>query len=310
MIGRILNKVRRTLNGPEPWEGIPTMLHPNELRNLQQRAARVQGYGQVVDLGTWLGGSTSALASGLAKATKAVDAGVRVHAFDQFLVDEFSKRNKKIPQIQSLEIGDSFLPVFRQHLSKWSSLVEIHEGDAGSKKWTHGPIELMHIDVMKSWELAEHVHAEFFPALIPGKSVIIHQDYAHYWTAWIHPLMFRLRDHFEPLGLVEDSTSFMFRLKTAIPPELLRPRNGAAAFTRAEVDEAFEWSRNLISARSMHRSCVDAAWSMYYFHLGDTVRSLDIYQKAKVEEDQRLKEIPGTRRSELHQMERLLGLAG
>jgi len=57
------------------------------------------GEGSIADLGTWLGGSTAALAAGLSENSTPASTKRRVHAYDLFLVDDFSKEQKLIPEI-------------------------------------------------------------------------------------------------------------------------------------------------------------------------------------------------------------------
>jgi len=158
------------------------------------------GEGSIADLGTWLGGSTAALAAGLSENSTPASTKRRVHAYDLFLVDDFSKEQKLIPEIQQLNIGDSFLPTFLKYMGPWKDRVEAHQGDLTQQNWVGDPIELMHVDIMKNWDLTNHVWSEFYPSLIPGRSTIIHQDFAHYWTGWNHIHPYRMREFLEPCG--------------------------------------------------------------------------------------------------------------
>ena len=46
--------------------------------------------------------------------------------------------------------------------------------------WTGGPIEILFIDLAKSWDLNRWVLTKTFPRLIPGHSVVIQQDWVHF----------------------------------------------------------------------------------------------------------------------------------
>ena len=48
-----------------------------------------------------------------------------------------------------------------------------------------GPIKILLVDAMKSSELAKAITMNFFPSLLEGV-LLIHQDYKHYFTPWIH----------------------------------------------------------------------------------------------------------------------------
>lgn len=74
---------------------------------------------------------------------------------------------------------------------------------------------------MKSWELANSVLRNFFPALRPGLSLVHHQDFVHFFTPWIHLIMYRLREYFEPYAYVREG-SYIFRYRKEILPSFSR----------------------------------------------------------------------------------------
>ena len=120
---------------------------------------------------------------------------------------------------------------------------------------------------MKSWDLANSVLREFYPSLLPGVSHIIHQDFAHLYTPWIHLTHFRLREYFVPMYEVPMSGSVVFRLEKAIPGELLEHTYAPGDFTSDEVNAAFDYSLSLVSAEK-HASIV-AAKVMHYVNIGN-----------------------------------------
>jgi hypothetical protein len=53
---------------------------------------------------------------------------------------------------------------------------------------------------------------QFFPALVPGVSTLVHQDFASRSRLhWIHSSMYLLREHLEFAGGVEQGASACFR---------------------------------------------------------------------------------------------------
>lgn len=303
-IRRIVRNIIRPL---KPWQRIPTMLHPNELRNLHDRAKEVKGAGLIADLGTWLGGSTGALAAGISANDSPATAKVKVHAYDLFLVDDFSKEQKLIPEIQQLNIGDSFLPTFLKHMAPWKNRVEAHQGDLTQQQWVGGPIELMHVDIMKNWDLTNHVSSAFYPHLIPGRSIIIHQDFAHYWTGWIHLHLYRLRNYLEPVQHVPHTSSFVFRLRTVIPAEALNRKVSPDDLDPTEVAAAFEWSRSIMPKDAVQRFTIDAAEAMLCYHLGDKARCAALTKKATEAESEFKRQFPDhIGRSELRLVQRFV----
>jgi len=72
----------------------------------------------------------------------------------------------------------------------------------------------------KSWSLNQFVLRHFFSALIPGKSIIIQQDFVYFHGYWIHITMGRLSAYFELLDLVFGASA-VYRLIKPIPQWLL-----------------------------------------------------------------------------------------
>lgn len=96
-------------------------------------------------------------------------------------------------------------------------------GDLLSMRWNGRPAELLFIDVAKSWDLNGWVLRHWFPALLPGKSVIVQQDYVyfhHFHQYWIALTMSWLRDYFER-GEEVFGASVVFQSSAPIPAEKL-----------------------------------------------------------------------------------------
>ena len=86
-------------------------------------------------------------------------------------------------------IGASFRPAFDANIAPWARYVEVHEGDACAIGWSGEPIEVLFLDMVKTWQLNDLVLAQFLPCLIPGRSVIVQQDYLWGYGHWIHLTM-------------------------------------------------------------------------------------------------------------------------
>jgi hypothetical protein len=228
-------------------------------------ATTYTGAGAIVDLGCFVGSSTIALAEGLADKRKHSDA--KVHAYDRFLWDEFlqtwwNKKGFPPPRIS----GDSFLPEFRRRTSPWKDQIIVHQEDLNTARWDKTPIEFLFIDAMKSPELAEAITRAFFPYLISGFSYVAHQDFAHFFTSWIHLLQFKLRNCFEAVAYVPKSSTVVFRcLKTPTADDLnLLCLSNA---TSTEIEAAFDYSLGLVSEDE--KPSIMAAKAMAYIHRGD-----------------------------------------
>lgn len=178
---------------PPEAAAVPTMLSLRE-RQLLHWLARyhVSGAGRIVDGGCFLGGSTAALASGLAARTdtewKNTPWKKTIVAYDMFRVEDYTLQYFG-DYFPDKTIGASFRPVFAQQIAPWVQHVEVKEGDARKKGWNGDPIEVLFLDFVKTWPMNDFVLKSFFRRLIPGRTVIIQQDYLWGYGHWNHITM-------------------------------------------------------------------------------------------------------------------------
>lgn len=218
---------------PAASANVPTMLIEDELRLLNYLAQDVYtGAGAIVDAGSFLGGSTVALAEGLRRNHRWTRNAAQkpIHSYDRFEVEEWT-RGIYFPQ--ETPEGTSFREKFDQNIARYSDLVEVHAGDIREHPWNGGAIEILFIDVAKHWRVCDWVTWQFFPHLIPGRSFVVQQDYLyHHWVAWLHVTMELYADYFEYVCDTEMNSAVFLNTK-AIPPDVLR-RNSVESLT---VDE-------------------------------------------------------------------------
>jgi hypothetical protein len=63
--------------------------------------------------------------------------------------------------------------------------------------WSGDPIEILFVDLAKTWALNSWVVAKTFPCLIPSVSVVVQQDWVHFNEYWVHITMAYFADRFE-----------------------------------------------------------------------------------------------------------------
>jgi SAM-dependent methyltransferase len=217
---------------PPACANVPTMLVPDELRLLHHLAQDVYtGAGAIVDAGAFLGGSTVALAEGLRRnrhwradmaGTSAGPASRPIHSYDRFEVEDWT-RGVYFPE--DTPAGTSFLERFERNIAPYRDLVEVHAGDIVDQTWSGGPIEILFIDVAKHWTVCDWVTWQFFPHLIPGRSVVVQQDYLyHHWVGWLHVTMELYADYFEYVCDTEVN-SVVFLNTKRIPESVLRQKS-------------------------------------------------------------------------------------
>ena len=194
---------------PETLAGalaVPSMLSFEESQLYHWLGRRAAGIGATVDLGAFAGGSAARLLSGLS-------AGGRpnhLHAYDHFTADAAARARHLTPGGVALTDQNDIMPLVEILLRPWAGQYTLHRGDIATQTWTGGPIEILAIDAAKNTASADHIAATFFPALVPGRSIVIHQDFLHARQPWLCVQMQHLAGHFVPLAQVaEDCVVFL-----------------------------------------------------------------------------------------------------
>lgn len=214
-----------------PWAGIsaddmaaglavPSMLSPEESQLYHWLGRSVRGTGATVDLGAFAGGSAARLLSGLALSGQPH----HLFAYDHFR-SSAAVWAKHLPghPVPATDDND-ILPIARQHLAPWAGQATLVPGDIATSRWTGGPIEILAVDAAKGSAIADHIAAEFFPALVAGRSVLIHQDYLMPAQPWLPAQMVMLADHFLPMAKVAKDCVAFLCLSPPTPEALIAAR--------------------------------------------------------------------------------------
>src|ERR671930_2445451 len=214
----LISRPWRDVTLPRDAVGIPTMLSKSERRLLYSLARDYcSSEGAIVDAGCFLGGSTAALLAGVRD--RPGPPVRRVESYDLFRIEAFTVP-KFFADDASARVGDTFRPRFDAHVSRFDIPHVVHEGDITKIGWSGGPIDVLFLDVLKSWEINDAVLRDFFPSLVPGRSVIVHQDYGWGDTPWI-PITVELMR--ESLVLVDwmEWGSHVFFVERELPADVL-----------------------------------------------------------------------------------------
>jgi len=190
-----------------PAAAVPSMLEPEErLHYLWLAADWARGMGAIIDLGSFVGGSAACFAQGLVRAGR----DGRVHLFDRFRASEATKARFLYPAGIPPFPGTDTLPLVRRLMAPWQDRTSINAGDLADQRWRGGAVEVLAVDVAKSADLADHVAAEFYPALIPGHSVVVQQDFLHDMQPWLPAQAELFADFLTPLARVaRDCVTFL-----------------------------------------------------------------------------------------------------
>jgi predicted O-methyltransferase YrrM len=213
---------------------VPTMLTLEEQRMLAWVAEHRPHPGAAVcDLGSFLGGSTVALAQGIRNSQQPT----KLHAFDRFRMREQGKEKFLYAKGYPRFAGDSVVHVVRDYLAQFEDLVELHAGELGEQRWTGDPISILFIDISKRWETNDFILTEFFPCLLSG-SIVVQQDFFFIRNPWLHSTMHKLRHKIAYAGATERNSAIFEVSETPSRAEIescLR-RNTPNADVSAAID--------------------------------------------------------------------------
>jgi hypothetical protein len=109
----------------------------------------------------------------------------------------------------------------------------VHQGDILESRWSGRPIEILFLDVCITRDIWGHMLREYFPSLMPGVSLVVHQDWHHPFLPYLHVVQEFLADYFE-VAAAKASDSAVFRLVDRIPDARLKE---AAAYRFSPADE-------------------------------------------------------------------------
>jgi hypothetical protein len=250
---------------------IPSMITEDEALYLHWLArCRYRGLGAIVDGGPLLGGSTVALAEGLRRNAQVSERRGRIHSYDLFEYTPLMTRvfrGRKAPAP-----GASLLAEFQRNVQPWHDSIVVYPGDVCDRQWTGGPIEILFIDLAKTWDIQRHLLREFFPHLVPGVSVVVQQDYFFVSCYWIHLVMEALSPYFRISAMPEGPT-LAFDLVAPIPPHLLE-RDYEHAFTRDDAVALMD--RSLARFTGTHRLVAETAKVSLLLAYGDVTGAAQV----------------------------------
>jgi hypothetical protein len=152
------------------------------------------------------------------------------------------------------QVGDSFRARFDANVGAFSAPHVVQEGDITQLGWSGENIDVLFLDVLKSPAINDAVLRDFFPSLVPGRSVIVHQDYGWGYTPWIPITVELMRDSLVLIDWMEWG-SHVFFLEAEVPPELIE--NGVAGL---ELDTRFDLVEQAIArAEGWVRGMIEVA---------------------------------------------------
>jgi hypothetical protein len=204
------------------------------------------GEGKIVELGCWLGAVTLALARGVA-ANPNAQRKRPIESFDRFRWEPWMTPIAERLGCARVADGESFFHLAGANIAPYAGLVNLRQKDLLEPFRFSQAIEFLFVDAMKSWDLAHAIVRTFFPKLIPGRSLLVHQDFGYFGpiVATNHILMWLLRDRCMPVYHVPGSCSVVFFVTGPLERREL-PELSAEAVTPDMAEAAWAYSMGIV----------------------------------------------------------------
>jgi hypothetical protein len=217
-----VNDRSKCIRESKPWNGItvpPEIYYPRGMIGHEERRmlywlsnCYYVGEGLVVDAGAYAGASAFCLAAGMSRSRVSSGPLSRVMSYDLFkAVDQYVARAIS-NDFHKISVGDSYLDVFKYQTALYANIVDIFAGDFLEAPVPGAQIEILFVDVAKSPNLNQHVATQYISRLIPGRSILVQQDYYHCWHPYMQITMEALADYFELVDPLVTNQSRMWKL--------------------------------------------------------------------------------------------------
>ena len=195
---------------PSDIPKLPGMISEAEGRYLYWLTSeQYTGKGAVVEIGSWLGRSTTYLASGL----RSNSFGTKLHCFDHF---KWSKTWNHTTQIEMPDKAD-FLPIFLNNIESYRDIIEVYRTRMRDLSWIGGPVEILFLDAPKRLSDISSVLTAFSKYLIPKISIVVWQDFLHGPSFEIAASISNLYKYLKPLHTVTSGCTVSFRVSKVFP---------------------------------------------------------------------------------------------
>jgi hypothetical protein len=169
---------------------VPSMQPPETLRYFKWLGRQLEGRGEVVELGCWLGAGSVALAEGLAEGPAR---GRHVYAYDAFRWTRWmgrfaaAKLQTRFPDLGKLSGGDDILPLYRELCGDYEQALRPargklytaaeERGETPPVDWDGAPVELLIYGLELGFEKLQAAWELFSPSFIAGRTIFVIDSY-------------------------------------------------------------------------------------------------------------------------------------
>ena len=185
------NKLQASvLEAQTPWQDIelqtpkiPGMITDEERQYYAYIGQFYSGKGEVVELGPWLGRSTSCILVGLLE--NQMFSGKRLHVFDDFVwrarwMKNFVEKDEQLENHQDFRhLFDKYTGPFKDHMLVKRRKITTYDGNenVAQLEWSGQPVEILYVDCGRLYHTNEAWYQIFSKAFIPNTTLIVMQDW-------------------------------------------------------------------------------------------------------------------------------------
>lgn len=140
--------------------------------------------GAIIDGGSFIGASTTAFAEGLRQSPLTEsERWKRIWSYDLFratpvMASHYLKGRGILP-------GGSFRHIYDANIKDVAPYIQTYEGDMLTAPRPDGPVAILFLDVVWSWDAARKLADQFYPLLHAKRSILIHQDFVYPFYPWV-----------------------------------------------------------------------------------------------------------------------------
>jgi hypothetical protein len=166
------------------------MLHEESYKYYKWLGKNHEGVGAIVELGCWMGATTSCVMEGLLenKGTHKKE----IYVFDSFKWSMQMQMFQKFKALKNrnLKEGDTFLPFFKKYCSRYLDNIHVAESwlytDENTERslppvsWNNENIEILILDFSPLKSINEATWKLFSPFFIPGKTLLVFNQFGNF----------------------------------------------------------------------------------------------------------------------------------
>ena len=230
-----------------------------------------RGHGTIVDAGALVGGTTCIFAEGLRLNPAFTGGAAPIHVYDLF-EDSAAGYSAQLLKGWYDDHADTSEPYdfekhFRRNTAPYAELIQVHKGDIAQQAYDDARgIEVLSIDVAKSADLMLSVARTFFPRLIPGRSIILHQDYVFPYQPWLHIAMELMSDLLDKVYDPPNHCTSVFVARRPITVADVEARLGQSGADYYHLGNVGALHEAIARARPGYGKFIHTA-ALAYFHL-------------------------------------------